>query len=391
MIVLAVMAACMAGAVAVALLRGDEYESTATVRGGASPESARRAEVARRALHIAGARGEPTAALLDHSEAESTEAGLALTVRADEPSATRRLAAGYARAYAESLPATSRARAGPAGPAEETGDVRAALLIGSGIGLVAGLALALAREALDVRRTSSRSVAARLGFKELGRVPEAAPEVEEAYGPPGLEAPEGAAAKAYAELAARVAEQARAASARVVLVCGTVAEDHGEQVAAGLAAALAAGGRKVVVVELDPARPTLRRQFALPRRPGVAEVAHGDNTLDEALTPVPGASGLSVLAAGAGPPAGPGTAEAVLDALKERFDMVVVAGSPLLGGDARAPSGAEALLLAVDLRRIRHSRRPQLERALDDLRLPVLGFVLMASAGSGSRLSAPRA
>jgi uncharacterized metal-binding protein len=53
-IVLAVTAACIAGAVAIALLRDDEYESTATVRGAVSPELARSAKVARRALAIAG-------------------------------------------------------------------------------------------------------------------------------------------------------------------------------------------------------------------------------------------------------------------------------------------------------------------------------------------------
>ena len=390
-IALAVTAACIAGAVALALLRGDEHESTATVSGAASAEGARSAQVARRALDIAGARGEPTSALLDHSEVESSRAGLAFTVRADDPAAARRLAAGYAQAYVESLPRSSRARAGPAGPAERTGEVTGALLIGAGIGLVGGVALALMREALDVRRTSSRSVAARLGFKELGQVPEVPGELEEAYRLPVLESPESPTAKAYARLGATVAEEAQAGSARVVLVCGTVAEDRGEQVAAGLGAALAARGRNVAVVELDPSHPTLRRQFALARRPGWAEVASGQSTLHEALTPVPRLPGLSVLTAGAGPSAGRETAEAVLHALRDRFDLVVVAGPPLLRDGGGALAAADALLLTVDLRRTRRSRRPRLERVLEGLEMPVLGFVLMASANGGSRLSAPPA
>ncbi|HEV2874502.1 MAG TPA: hypothetical protein VGW14_05080 [Thermoleophilaceae bacterium] len=390
-IVLAVMAACIAAAAALALLRGDEYESTATVRGEALLEPARTADVARRALDLAGARAEPTSALLDHSDVESRGAALDFTVRADEPIAARRLAAGYARAYVESLPEPSRARAGPAGPAERTGDVLAAVLTGAGLGLVAGIALALMREALDVRRTSSRSIASRLGFKELGQVPEAPRQVEEAYRLPGLESPESPTAKAYAQLGVTVADEAQAASVRVVLVCGTVGEDHGEQVAAGLGAALATPGRRVAVVELDPAHATLRRQFALARRPGWAEVARGESTLDEALTPVPGVRGLSVLAAGTGPSAASQTAEAVLDALRERFELVLVAGPPLLRTSDRVLSGPDALLLAVDLRRTRRSRRPRLERILARLDMPVLGFVLMASTNGGARLSAPPA
>jgi Mrp family chromosome partitioning ATPase len=389
-IVIAVMAAGVAGAAAFALLNGDQYESTATVRGAAALEQVRGADLARRALDLAGARGAPAADLLDHSEVERDGAGLAFTVRADEPAAARRLATAYARAYVESLPERSRARAGRAGPAEETGEILPAALVGAGAGLLAGLALALLRELLDVRRSSSRRVGARLGLPELGRVPEAPAAVEDAYVVDALEG--GPAAEAYARLGARVEEEAKASSARVVLVCGTVEEDRGEQVAAGLAAALAAAGRRVAVVELDPARPTLRRQFALARGPGATELARGEATLDEALAPVPGVDGLAVLAAGA---ADPGAAPGAIRGLRQRFDLVVVAGPPLLrDGDVRrdwALVPPDAVVLAVDLRAIRHSRRPRLERTLDGLEVPVLGYVLLASAGGGPRLSGSRA
>lgn len=390
-IVLAVVAAGIAGATAFALLNGDEYESTAAVRGAAALGPARGADVARRALDLAGARGAPAAALLDHSDVERDGAGLAFTVRADEPAAARRLASAYARAYVESLPERSEARPGRADPAEETGEILPAALVGAGAGLLAGLALALVRELLDVRRSSSRRVAARLGLQELGRVPEAPDAVEDAYVLDALEG--GAAAEAYARLGARVAEGAKAASARVVLVCGTVEEDHGEQVAAGLAAALAAAGQRVAVVELDPARPTLRRQFALSRGPGATELARGEATLDEALAPVPGVSGLVVLAAGAAAPAG--SAPSAIRGLRQRFDLVVVAGPPLLGDrDVRSEWALvppDAVVLAVDLRGIRHSRRPRLERVIEGIEVPILGYVLLASARGGPGISGSRA
>jgi hypothetical protein len=68
-----------------------------------------------------------------------------------------------------------------------------------------------------------------------------------------------------------------------------------------------------------------------------------------------------------------------------------VAGPPLLRDDEAALASADALLLAVDLRGIRHSRRPRLERVLHGIDMPVLGFVLMASANGGARVGAPRA
>lgn len=380
-IVAASVAACAAGAASLSLLKSADYESTAVVSGASRDAPLRSAAVARRALAAAGARGEPPAALLGHLEAERQPGGrAAFTVSAGEPVAARRLAGSYARAWA----ASAQARAGPARPARQERDTWRAALTGAAAGLLAGLLLAVAREALDVRRASSRSVRARLGFEQLGRVPEPPDGIEEAYRMPAREAPDGDVARAYERLAATVVAAARAASARVILVCGTVAEDRGESVAAGLAAALAGTGRSVAVVEVGAARPALRRQFALPRGPGFAEVARGEATVDEALARVRGLAGVTVLSAGAGPAPAGDAAEQVLTALRDRFDVVVVAGPPLLSEGARPPAGVDALLLTVSLRRIRQSRRPRVERVLEEHGVPVLGFVLMASVGPAS-------
>jgi Mrp family chromosome partitioning ATPase len=372
---LAVIAACTAGAVALTLLRGQEYESTAVVRTGAPLDGARSPEVARRALDAAGARGEPAAALLDHSEVDSAANGqLSFTVRADEPRAARVLAASYARAYTGSAP---RVR-----PAEPTREIPPAALLGAGIGLLLGLVLALIREALDVRRTSSRTVAARLGTKEIGRVPDVPEALEDSFTLAAREASEGG--SPYGHVAAALAEEASEAAAKLLVVAGTVSEDNAEQVAPNLAVALAELGHTVAVVELDPGRPVLRRFFALERGPGLAEVLRDEVALDDALARVPDVGGLAVLTAGhADSPAGE-PANGVLDALGATFDYVLVCGTPLLRrGHAPMPR-ADALVLAVHLHRVRHSRRPRLERLLRGLGIPVLGFVLV-----GGRERAP--
>jgi len=382
-IVVASVAAFAAGAAGLALVRSDDrWESTAVARGGLPGEPLLSAQTARRALAAIGAAGEEAGALLDRLEGSRRAGGeVAFTVSAEEPRPARRLAASYAAAWA------GEARARPAGPARrERGTARAAFA-GAAVGLLAGLLLALFRERLDVRRTSSRRMAARLGFGQLGRVPEVPDGLEEAYRLPALESPGGTAAGDYERLAAAVAEAAQEASARVMAVSGTVAEDRGEQVAAGLAAALAVDGRTVAVAELDPARPTLRRLFALARRVGAAEVARGEAGLDAALAGVQGVSGLSVLSAGAGPAPGGEAAAAVLGALRERFDVVVVAGPPLLEEGGAQPPGIETVVIPVVLRRTRHSRRPRLERVVGDLGVPVLGYVLVASGDDSPRVA----
>jgi Mrp family chromosome partitioning ATPase len=392
-IVAASVAAFAAAAVGLSLIGGSEgWEATAVVSEAPAGEPLRSAAVARRALDVAGAGGEGAGELLDHLSASRSGGEVAFTVRADEPEAARRLAGSYAREWAaDARPAEPSARAGPSTQVGRDRDTARAALIGGAVGLLAGLLLAFMRERLDVRRTSSRSVAAGLGLGELGWVPEVPEGVEETYRLAALESPNGFAAKAYERLATKVDGAARVGSARVVAVCGTVAGDHGEQVAAGLAAALASDGRRVAVAELDPGRPTLRRQFALARRPGAAEVSRGEATMDEALAPAQGIGSLWVLTAGAGAaPESEGIAD-LLGALRKRFDMVVVAAPPLLPGASRADGrasargralpGVDALVLAIALRRTRRSRRPRLERVLAGLHLPVLGFVLMASAG----------
>jgi polysaccharide biosynthesis transport protein len=229
-----------------------------------------------------------------------------------------------------------------------------------------------------VRRTASHAVATHLGLRELGQVPANPGAPDQAYRLPALEDPAGAAAAAYRDAADAVG----AHEWKALAVCGTVAGDRAEHVAAGLAVALAAEDRKAVVVELDPERPALRRLFALPRRPGLAEIAREEAALHDGLAPVPGVPGLEVLGAGAGrlPPGE--AAGRVLEALRERFDRVVMAGPPLLGPDGGTPAGADAVVLVVALERIRHSRRPRLERLMRGLRAPVVGYVLVAPAGS---------
>jgi Mrp family chromosome partitioning ATPase len=323
-------------------------------------------------------------ALLEHSEVEARSPGeLVVSVDAARRPAARRLAAAYARELADALPARARAEAAPAGPAERDRQTLRAALLGAGIGLLAGLVLALVREALDIRRTSSRTLERRLRLSALGAVPDTPPTVESAYELAPLDRPGGGEAAAYARLAATLEARAREAGARTLLVGGTVEADQGARVGAGLAAALAQRGCATAVVELDPARPLLRRMFALERGPGLAEVSRGEAPLDEALAWVPARGRLAVLPLGEGEPAPAETLRALLAELGSRAELVLVCAPPLLeAGPPRA--GADALVVAVHLRKVRHSHRPLLERTLRGLELPVLGFVLVG-AGSAHR------
>jgi tyrosine-protein kinase len=246
--------------------------------------------------------------------------------------------------------------------------------------------VAFGREALDIRRTSSRTVGARLGTRELGHVPGAPQEPDDAYRVPTLDDPDGATAALYRSVAERLAEEAERASARVIVVTGAVEDDHGEQVAANLAVALASAGARVAIVETDSGRPVLRRLFALERGPGLGEVFSGRVALEEALAPAPGLDRLMVLTAGEGPMAAP--LETVLESLRATFELVIVCSPPLLRPRRRsALPPADGVLLAVNLHSVRRSRIVELRRRLRGVRL--LGSVIVSPPGSGQAPQEP--
>jgi capsular exopolysaccharide synthesis family protein len=91
----------------------------------------------------------------------------------------------------------------------------------------------------------------------------------------------------------------------------------------------------VVLVSADLRRPRLAAFFGLDEGVGLTSVMLGELTLGEALQPVPGIPGLTVLGCGPIPPnpsellSSPWFAE-IFGELKDHFDMVLVDSSPLL-------------------------------------------------------------
>jgi polysaccharide biosynthesis transport protein len=131
---------------------------------------------------------------------------------------------------------------------------------------------------------------------------------------------------------------------RVVLVTSAVQAEGKTRVATGLARAIAAASRTVVVVEVDVRRAAVSRQFRLqPQSPGlVTALAEGGVTTRDLVQPVPEYPGLYVLPSG---PFTPTSAELlrlpamtkVLADLASQFEYVILDCPPLLPvADAQA-------------------------------------------------------
>jgi capsular exopolysaccharide synthesis family protein len=205
-------------------------------------------------------------------------------------------------------------------------------------------------------------------------------------------APHALAAEQYRSLRTRIASADHGHPRRVLAVTSPAKGDGKSITAANLALTMAQEfNRRIVLVDADLRRPGVHDLLGLPAQPGLADVLSGTASLDEALVHLPDYQ-LTVLTAGSrverqAELLGSQAMRRVVDALRSRFDRVVIdtpPALPLADVAVLAPM-TDGLLMVV---RAGVTPRPLIERALaacDDSRL--LGLVLNGS-GPGSAASA---
>ncbi len=131
-----------------------------------------------------------------------------------------------------------------------------------------------------------------------------------------------------------------------ILVCSGRPSEGKSTTAYALAKDFALSGRSVVLVDGDLRKPSLHSMTGVTTAKGFSGLLARLSTVEEVLQPT-STPNLSVIAAGPLPPAPAEllsgvTLPAVMGALRERFDLVVVDGPPLLGL-------ADALVLAANV------------------------------------------
>jgi capsular exopolysaccharide synthesis family protein len=172
-------------------------------------------------------------------------------------------------------------------------------------------------------------------------------------------------------------------SMKTILVTSPMATEGKTSTIANLGIVLAKAGQSVVVVSADLRRPRLAKFFGVSDGIGLTSVIIGDANLSDALQPVDGAPGLVVLPAG---PLPPNPAELlasnkmreVIDALRERYDIVLIDSPPLLPvtDPVVLAQQADATLVVVASSQ---TKKGQLQHAVDQLvsvNARRVGFVL---------------
>lgn len=275
------------------------------------------------------------------------------------------------------------------------------IILGLLVGLALGLLAAFLRESLDTRANSAEELEERLGMPLLGEVPALGWPRTDTDRPATLLQP--TAAKAAFTLAAGNLEIARNQhDVQSILVTSIDEEEDKSQAAANLAVALARMGRRVVLLDLDLVHPGIERLFGLVGRPGLGNLAAG-NEYEKALNVVdvreegdqssPSGAKLEVMTVGTARPLPvqflwSSTVLDALAALSGRCDVLLINGPPLArGGDALwiASYYAEGLLLVASV----HTRRAQVSeahRSLEASPARALGLVATRDAMDLSRL-----
>ena len=154
-------------------------------------------------------------------------------------------------------------------------------------------------------------------------------------------------------------------------------------VALNFAAAMADGGKRVVLVEASFSRPQLREVLKLGPGPGSEEFLHGEASLDSVLQEHPGQPGLSVLAAGSRRP-NPSTllkqdslARAMAQ-LTKSFDVVIFDTAPLIyyPNTIAISTQVDGIILVIEVERESREVVTHANNILKSAEVSLLGAVL---------------
>lgn len=256
------------------------------------------------------------------------------------------------------------------------------------VGLIGGAALAFLLDYLDLNIKGREDVERGLGVAFLGMVPRVPPDQVQ-----GLEGPMSEQVFVMARPRSVVAEALRTLRTTLffgigrqvgvrLLVTSSVPQEGKSFVAANLAAVIAMGNHRVLIIDGDMRRSTMHVLYKLPNLRGLSEVLQGQCQPDEVIQKT-GLPNLDLMSAGraydeAGHSVDVNKLRALLDDLARQYDVLVIDSPPLrpVSDAAVFASLADAAVFVVEAGRTRLALAGEAIRVLKQAAPPILGAIL---------------
>ncbi|GAA3181014.1 hypothetical protein GCM10010531_39000 [Blastococcus jejuensis] len=282
-------------------------------------------------------------------------------------------------------------------------------VVGLVVGLVLGVALALLVERLDTSVRDRTDVHRAYRVPVLAEIPRMRRSLRRAHALVLQTQPASMVAEAYRSLRssillipshvlqpigtddARAKRHAEHSRPQVILVASARSGEGKTTTVANLAAAMAEGGRRVLVLDCDFRRPQAHLFLDVPDGPGLSDLLHaGEGTQDLlALSRPTAVEGVRLVTAGTMvdlPPALPTRIAGILAEARGLADVVIVDSPPMLiGNDAMdLMPYVDTILVSCRSGRLTHDQADRASDLLARMRVPVAGVALV-----GARPSAP--
>jgi capsular exopolysaccharide synthesis family protein len=260
--------------------------------------------------------------------------------------------------------------------------------IGLIFGLFAGLAIALLLERMDTRMRDSKQIQDLIGVPVIAIVPQTNWKVKDSdpelnMGPEILWDARSAFAESIRVFRTSIQLSSTSRESRVIAITSCQPAEGKSTLSMNLAAALAQGGKKVVLVDTDMRRPSVYWRLGLSDKKGLSEFLTGLESLAEITQTHKTLTNLDLIPSGICPPLpadllGSDQMKQFVQQLRERYDYVIFDTPPALSvtDPLIVASLSDGMVLVI---RQGYCTRAMLLRAAEifrDVDVKVYGFVL---------------
>jgi len=260
--------------------------------------------------------------------------------------------------------------------------------IGLFLGIFLGLAIALLLERMDTRMRDSKHIQELLGLPALAIVPQTSwkskeSEREMGSGPELLWDPRSPFSEAFRVFRTSIQLSSAARQSRVIAITSCQPAEGKSTVSTNLAAALAQGGKKVILVDTDMRRPSVFWRLGLTTKKGLSEYLTGNESLEEMIQTHQTLTSLDLIPSGFSPPLpadllASDQMKQLVGILRERYEYVIFDTPPALSvtDPLIVASQADGTVLVI---RQGFCTQAMLARAAEifhDVDVKVYGFVL---------------